>query len=152
MINLITELQKAFNGDAWHGSNTLAILLNADPTKVFSHFIPNAHSIAEITLHLTSWTEEVADRVSGQPAKEPIKGDWPQPMGQSIAEWDLIVNDFKKANEKLIAALDQINWESIVVDEREPALGSGVNNAELISGLIQHHAYHSGQISLLSKF
>ena len=38
----------------------------------------------------------------GALAKEPIRGDWPEPKGQSETEWELIVNDFKKANEKLI--------------------------------------------------
>lgn len=152
MINFIDELQKAYKGDAWHGNNALNILLNADPMKVFTHPIPNAHSIAEIVLHLTAWTEEVIDRLEGAPAKEPLRGDWPAPMETSTAEWDLMVNDFKKANEKLISMLADVDWTVEVVDARNPALGTGVNYGQLVNGLIQHHAYHAGQIALLSKF
>jgi uncharacterized damage-inducible protein DinB len=155
MISLTDELRKAYDGDAWHGGNTLSLLMAANAQKVFIHPIPNAHSIAELTLHLTAWTEEVIDRINGGTAKEPLRGDWPEPMDQSEAEWELIVNDFKKANEKLIQLIEKLNlsdWSAAVKDERNPALGSGVNNAQLLNGLIQHHAYHSGQIALLLKF
>ncbi|RZK60066.1 MAG: DinB family protein [Pedobacter sp.] len=155
MINLVDELQKAYNGDAWHGSNTLSLLEIANAEKVFTHPIPNAHSIAELVLHLISWTEEVLDRINGETAKEPTRGDWPMPTEMSETGWDEILNQFRSANQKLIKALDKfesLSWSNEVKDERIPSLGSGVNNAKLINGLIQHHAYHSGQIALLLKF
>ena len=155
MINLVDELQKAYNGDAWHGNNTVTLLLNADPSKVFTHPIPGAHSIAELVLHLTAWTEEVVERLNGAKAKEPIRGDWPTPVEQSISEWELIINDFKKANEKLVTIVSDFSpeaWAAEVIDERNPALGTGVDYSQLLNGLIQHHAYHSGQMALLSKF
>lgn len=152
MINLIDELQKAYTGDAWHGSNIINILSNVDPTKVFTHPIPNAHSIAEIALHLTAWTEEVDNRLQGEAAKEPSRGDWPVPKDHSATEWELMVNDFKKANDRLVATLSEIDLSIKIIDERNPSMGTGVDRAQLINGLIQHHAYHAGQIALLSKF
>jgi uncharacterized damage-inducible protein DinB len=155
MINLVDELQKAYNGDAWHGGNTLSLLVTGNAEKVFTHPIPNAHSIAELVLHLTSWTEEVLDRINGAAAKEPTSGDWPVPTEVSEKGWNEILNQFKFANQKLIEALSNLkssNWSNEVKDERNPPLGSGVNNLQLINGLIQHHAYHSGQIALLLKF
>lgn len=155
MINLTDELKKAYNGDAWHGNNVLNLLLLANPAKVFTHPIPNAHSLAEIVLHLTSWTNEVADRLKGLNAKEPEKGDWPEPKEMSETEWQIILEDFKSANQKLITQLHTIKddqWLVSINDKRNLELGTGVNNAQLINGLIQHHAYHSGQIALLLKF
>lgn len=155
MINLVDELQKAYNGDAWHGGNTLSLLETANAEKVFTHPIPNAHSIAELVLHLTTWTEEVLDRINGETAKDPAKGDWPLPIEMSVTGWTEILNEFKSANQKLIESLGNLEpskWLNEVKDERNPALGSGVNNAQLINGIIQHHAYHSGQIALLLKF
>jgi uncharacterized damage-inducible protein DinB len=155
MLNLVDELQKAYHGDAWHGNNTLNLLLNANSQKVFTHPIPNAHSIAELALHLTAWTEEVAERLSGAPANEPSRGDWPTPTETSIAAWEMIVNDFKKANEKLIELINNFipaSWAAKVTDVRDGDLASSINNAQLLNGLIQHHAYHAGQIALLCKF
>lgn len=155
MIDLVDELKKAYEGDPWHGNNVMFLLLAADPLQVFKHPIPNAHSIAELALHLTAWTEEVIDRINGEGAKEPNRGDWPEPVAYSAAEWELIVNDFKKANEKLIQLVEDLNlssWSNLIKDERNRELGTGVTNAQLLNGLIQHYAYHAGQIALLSKY
>lgn len=155
MINLGDELSKAYNGDTWHGSNVLSLIQGANPQKVFTHPIPNAHSIAELVLHLTAWTEEVVDRIAGQAAKEPSRGDWPLPIEKTEEEWYRLVADFKLVNEKLIKVVNDFgsaNWSNEVKDQRSRELGTGVNNAQLINGLVQHHAYHAGQIALLLKF
>lgn len=155
MVNLVDELSKAYNGDTWHGSNILSLIESANPQKVFTHPIPNAHSIAELVLHLTAWTEEVIDRIEGQVAKEPSRGDWPLPIEKTEDEWYKSVTDFKWVNEKLIRLITDLtssDWSSTVKDQRNRELGTGVDNSQLINGLIQHHAYHAGQIALLLKF
>ncbi|WP_316830993.1 DinB family protein [Pedobacter aquatilis] len=155
MLNITNEIQKAFNGDAWHGNHVMQTLNNVLPEKAFQHYVPNAHSIAEIALHLTSWTTEVASRLNGNPASEPEMGDWPAVRQKSPQAWERIIFDFKIANEELIRVCGKIatsEWDSPTKDERNPALGTGVTNIELLNDLIQHHAYHSGQIALLSKF
>ena len=156
MVNLIDELEKAFHGDAWHGNNTMSLLTTADAEKVYMHPIANAHSIAELVLHMTAWTEEVIERLHGAAAKEPLRGDWPEPREQSSAEWELMLNDFKKANQKLLDTLNNLNlsdWATPVKDDRDfVAKDATTNYSQLVNGLIQHHAYHSGQIALLLKF
>lgn len=155
MFHIINEINKAFNGDAWHGNNVMQTLNNVKPENAFEHFIPNAHSIAEIALHLTAWTEEVTSRLLGNNASEPLMGDWPVPESKTPQAWEKIVFNFKLANEELIRHCELVNensWNNEIEDNRVPALGTGVNNSELLNGLAQHHAYHSGQIALLSKF
>ena len=39
----------------------------------------------------------------------------------------------------------------VVGDARDRALGSGVTQYVTLHGLVQHHVYHAGQISLLKK-
>lgn len=154
-INLISELKKAFNGDAWHGGNLWQQLNFVKPENAFHHFIPGAHSIAELVLHITAWTDEVNSRLLGAAAKEPAAGDWPMPNSTTLKEWEKIVFDCKISNEELIRVCEGVteaDWDAAVKDDRDPALGSGVSNTELINGLIQHHAYHAGQIALLLKF
>lgn len=153
MLSITNELKKAFNGDAWHGRNALQILENVESSKAFSHFIPNAHSIAESALHLTSWTEEVSARLMGKIASEPINGDWPKPNETTSDVWQKIVFGFRIANEELIRiceTFEEKDWNSLVNEDGRPVLP--VNFGELVNGLIQHHAYHAGQIALLSKF
>lgn len=153
-IELSNELKKAFNGDAWHGDNLLHQLNKVKPEQAYRHFIPEAHSIAEIVLHITSWTLEVTDRIMGDKAKEPVMGDWPVPVGFTADNWEAIVAACIAANEKLIQVCEQLDrnaYDLGLAEERDRALGSGVSRAELLNGIIQHHAYHSGQIALLLK-
>ena len=153
MINITNELKKAFDGDAWHGRNALQILENVNGARAFAHFIPSAHSIAEITLHLTAWTEEVSARLMSKTASEPINGDWQVPEESTEKAWTKIIFDFKIANEELIRICENFrgkDWNNLVNEEGQPILT--VNFSELVNGLIQHHAYHAGQIALLSKF
>ena len=155
MFNITNEIKKSFNGDAWHGNHVMQTLNNVSAENAFEHFIPNAHSIAEIALHLTSWTEEVTSRLIGKPAAEPERGDWPIPENKTPQAWEKIIFDFKVANEELIRHCEEIKnnqWDDDVVKDPNPEIGSGVTNIELLSGLAQHHAYHSGQIAILSKF
>ncbi|NTD96895.1 DinB family protein [Agrobacterium tumefaciens] len=154
MFTIIKEVQKAFNGDSWHGNHVMQTLNNVDPEKAFQHFIPNAHSIAEIALHLTAWTEEVTSRLMGNPEAEPAMGDWPAPSEKTPQAWERIIFDFKTANEELIRHSGNImdeDWNDSSKEELG-AVGTGVTFMELLNGLVQHHAYHSGQIALLSKF
>jgi len=143
MFNITNEIKKAFNGDAWHGNHVMQTLNNVNPEKAFKHFIGGAHSIAEIALHLTAWTEEVTSRLTGKPAAEPERGDWPLPESKTPQGWERIIFNFKVANEELIRTAENMqasHWEDEVKDERNPALGTGVTNTELLSGLAQHHA------------
>lgn len=155
MFNITNEIKKAFNGDAWHGNHVMQTLNNVNPESAFSHFVPGAHSIAEIALHLTAWTEEVSSRLTGKPADEPAMGDWPAPEGRTPKDWERIIFNFKVANEELIRLCETIkdsHWDDEVNSERSPASRVAITNSELLSGLAQHHAYHSGQIAFLSKF
>ncbi|GGI28915.1 DinB family protein [Pedobacter mendelii] len=155
MFNITNEIKKAFNGDAWHGNHIMQTLNNVKPENAFKYLIPGAHSIAEIAMHLTGWTEEVSSRLSGNLANEPAMGDWPLQEVKTPQAWEKIIFNFKIANEELIRICESFkdsDWNNDTNDKRNPALGTGVSNAELLNGLVQHHAYHSGQIALLSKF
>lgn len=155
MFTITNEIKKAFSGDAWHGNHVMQTLNNVKPKNAFTHFIPNAHSIAEIALHLTAWTEEVTLRLMGNVAGEPSKGDWPIPENKTVQGWEKIIFDFKIANEELIRYCETVKdtgWNEEISANENFTLGAAINKQELLSGLVQHHAYHSGQIALLSKF
>lgn len=154
-MNLPQEFLNAFRGHPWHGKSTLEIVEASAPEKVFVHWIPNAHSIAEIVLHLTVWTEEALERLEGKEAKTPSRGDWPLVPHNDLQGWQRIVKDFKSAHQKLKERLDDFSsedWDSKVIDHRGDLSEVGISYAVLVNGIIQHLAYHSGQLSLLQKF
>lgn len=154
-MHLPTEFNNAFQGQPWHGKSSLEIIGASDPAKVFSHWVPNAHSIAELVLHLTVWTGEALDRLHGKEAKEPIRGDWPVVSGTDLATWQRILADFKMVHQDLLEHIQDLNadqWETRIVASGEGLDVTVCSYSELVNGIIQHLAYHSAQISLLQKF
>jgi uncharacterized damage-inducible protein DinB len=148
------ELRLAYQGDAWHGPSVRAALEGVDARMATTRLAPSAHTICELVLHMTAWTREVARRLALGVAQEPEAGDWPAGNPANDAEWKAIVAAFDAANEETLSAMAHLNeavLDERIGDVRDPALGSGVTGYVTLHGLVQHHAYHTGQISLLKK-
>ncbi len=150
---LRSELTHIYSGDPWHGSSIKTLLDGIDADTAALRSIPRAHTIWELVLHMTSWTREVTSRVGGAEAKDPV--DWPEPrFGGGAAAWDAARRDLAAAHAELeekVAALkpeDLLRW---VGDQRDPSQGTGLPVGTVIRGLLQHHAYHQGQIAILKR-
>ena len=50
-----------------------------------------------------------------------------------------------------VAGFPESRWDDRVGDSRDAALGTGVTYEQTVLGLVQHLAYHGGQIALLRK-
>jgi hypothetical protein len=100
------------------------------------------------------WTREVASRVRGADAKNPPE-DWPaQEFGGGEKAWQAAKDDLADAQKELEQAVDELNPDDLlrlIGDQRDPSLGTGLPVGTVIRGLLQHHAYHQGQISLLKR-
>ncbi|MFB9844276.1 DinB family protein [Mucilaginibacter ginsenosidivorans] len=148
------ELQNVLSGDPWYGNSVYSIIEQVSFEAAFEKAPGAAHTIAEIVLHMLSWTEEVLDRLNGKEASQPLSGDWPDTGAPDEQKWHNYVNDLKLVNVNLSGLIQNFpeeKWEELMNENREPGLGTGVTNEELVNGLIQHHVYHSGQIALLSR-
>lgn len=154
VARLIDQVKRAVDGDAWHGDSVLAVLERVPFAAAGAKPAAAAHSIREIVRHMTAWTHEARRRLEGEPAAEPPGGDWPPAAGDDTDAWRAEVAAFKAANDALVADLRGIDdarlLEPITDDRHEN--GRGVTRYVLLHGLIQHHAYHSGQIAILAKF
>lgn len=151
---LAEELHHSVFGDPWHGASLQVILKDVAHKQAFRKPIKNAHSIAELMLHIDAWTQEVLTRLNGNIHTEPLVGDWPKPMEPSEEYWHQLKQQLYDNTNKLIAALKNFpaeNLNEVVGSKRNAAAGTGYTYEFMISGLLQHTAYHSGQISLLKK-
>jgi uncharacterized damage-inducible protein DinB len=148
------QLERVYSGDAWHGPSVRSALEGVDASTAVSYPVPGAHSICEIVLHVTSWTQEVARRLRVGVAREPEAGDWPSRAVNSESDWLAVVAALDAANAELmtaIRAMDEAHLDDVVGEAREAALGTGVTRYVMLHGLVQHHVYHAGQISLLKR-
>lgn len=152
---LIDDLQRAYDGDPWHGPSLAALLNDVSAVQAAAHPVTGAHSIWELVLHLTAWTKEVARRLGGGLPAEPVEGDWPPVPEDAMDDaWRRARLALGDANALLVDVVREMSPEMLSAsagDVRDPVLGSGLTRAGMIRGLSQHHAYHGGQIAILKK-
>ena len=151
---LIDQLHRAFDGDPWHGPSIAHLLEDLTFTQAMATPPGGVHSIAAIVAHMTSWVAEVSRRLAGHPAGDPIEGDWPLPRATDRAGWFAMHLELAEAMARLtgdVAAFPEARWDDRVGDARDAALGTGVTFEQTVLGLIQHLAYHGGQLAILRK-
>jgi uncharacterized damage-inducible protein DinB len=148
---LIHELAKVHSGHPWYGSPVYNILDKVTFESAYER-VGHAHTIAEIILHMLSWTEEVMDRLNEKPASMPVSGNWPEVGDPDEQKWAMWIEDLKLVNVNLVRVIRDFpeeNWGNPIIDERgdQPV----TTNEELVYGFIQHQIYHIGQIALLNR-
>jgi Txe/YoeB family toxin of Txe-Axe toxin-antitoxin module len=140
--------------DPWHGASVKDILEGITFEQAFLRPIRSAHNIIELTLHISAWTEEILSRVNGNAPANPAAGDWPVPQFQTEEYWQVVKQNLFAKTNKLIITIKNFPEEKLDEfsgRERNVSLGTGFSYEGLIIGLVQHNAYHSGQISLIKK-
>ena len=146
------QLQRIYDGDAWHGPSVREVLEGVDASMAADRPLPAGHTICELVLHMTAWTREVMRRLRTGIAREPEDGDWPSQPELNDVAWRDIIAAFDTANQELvdaISALDDSQLASVIEDSRPGA--STASRYVTLHGIAHHHAYHAGQISLLKK-
>ena len=153
-LRLIDQFTRAHDGDPWHGSPVRAILKGVTHTQAARRPPNGAHSIWELVLHAAGWRNEVARRATGQPAGEPPDGDWPEVGDPSPARWQAALDALDASHHELVKVVRGVSDDQLMkptVDPRNRPLGTGVSYYELLHGIVQHDAYHSGQIAIVRK-
>ena len=151
---LAALLRKSYSAEPWHGPSTADLLNDVPFAAAAERPIPDGHSIWEIVLHMTAWQREVVRRLGGTEPQNPADGDWPNPPKPGQKAWDSARAELGTSLEQLATAVSAMSDEDLrelVGSARDLALGSGVTRAEMVAGVLQHNAYHSGQIALLRK-
>ena len=146
------DLEQVLSGQPWYGSAIYTILDKVNFEAAYEKPLSSAHTIAEIVLHMLSWTEEVMDRMNGMAAQLPSSGDWPDPGKPDENKWQTYISDLKLVHVNLLGVIQkfpQTQWDELINDARDNE--SVITYKELIYGFIQHQVYHAGQIALLNQ-
>lgn len=109
------------------------------------------NTIWQIVNHLAFWKEIGAERLTGAPMRAGrIANDetfGPQGAPTDEASWQAALARLQAAHEALTAAVAQLTDAALA----EPPPGGSTPRGELIAGLIEHDAYHAGQIVTLRR-
>lgn len=152
--HFVEQLRKGYEDEPWHGPSTAALLDGLDAVQASSHVVPGAHSIWEIVLHMDAWQREITRRLKGSIPDQPIEGDWRAVVQIDNESWNKAKSALGESLNTVVSALKSSGdtvLDQQAGDTNSRVLGTGVSYAAMISGLIQHNAYHSGQIAVLRK-
>ncbi len=144
---LAAEMEKALNGGAWHGPSWREALAGVNRPGALHRPIPEAHTIAEIVLHSTTWHDVVRRRLEGETPEVSDAEDWPASNLPDEAAWAAAVARFVETGRALCETVRRFPPERL--HERRPV--GDETWAQLIIGELQHALYHAGQIGLLRK-
>ncbi len=151
---IVDELEREHAGDPWHGSSVTDILKGVSAAEASVRMLPHVHTIWELVLHLTSWKNEARRRLTGAPAGLPEEGDWPETGAPTPERWYEALQGLDAAQVALVAAVRDLPESRLlepVNDLRDRAAGTGLSLYVLLHGIVQHDAYHSGQIAMLVR-
>jgi hypothetical protein len=145
---IVDLLQSGYNGTPWHGPSLVANLNDVTAAQAVQKPIPNGHCIWELVQHITAWVNVTINTIDGQQyAILPVEQDWPAMSGTDDAAWQGALDILDSSMGALIAAVGELQddtlWDNLP--------GMEFNMYWLLMGVVQHSAYHAGQIGLLKK-
>jgi uncharacterized damage-inducible protein DinB len=145
---LADQLERSLRGGAWHGPALLQAVDGLDAAGATARPLPGAHTIQELVWHAAFWLDVGRQRIEGAPvAPLAPESDWPRGEGGAEERWRDALERLETAHKRLHALV------LALPDERldDPVPGSDPTVRGLLLGLVQHNAYHAGQIVVLRK-
>ncbi|ULQ52674.1 DinB family protein [Flavihumibacter fluvii] len=140
-------LDQLYHGPSWIEVNILSVIQEITAKQAATKVLQNCNSIWEIINHLISWREEILQRVQGNIKESPADNYFRPIMDSSETAWTTTLQKLEQSQRdwlELLASFDP--------DILEKSYPSGrFTYYELFHGIIQHDAYHLGQIVLLAK-
>jgi uncharacterized damage-inducible protein DinB len=147
-VALHDQLQRAFEGEAWHGPALREALADVRAIDATQHPVPGAHSIWEIVLHLGGTYRLVLRRLDGDETPLGPDEDWPVPRAPTDEHWQRDVAELHALHTRLRGAVLEFPserlFEPLVANPPYPAYTQFI-------GVTQHDLYHTGQIVLLKR-
>jgi uncharacterized damage-inducible protein DinB len=142
------QTKRAWAGEAWHGPGLGEAISDVTAPEAAARPLPDAHTIWEIVLHLTTWADIVRRRIEGEDVGTVSDSqDWPKASASGAEGWDETRRDLAKAHHRLIEAIGALDPERL--DQKPP--GANSTRYVMLHGTVQHGLYHAGQIALLKK-
>jgi hypothetical protein len=144
---IAAQLGRALHGNAWHGPSWKEVLKGVSLAQALHRPIPDAHTIAEIALHATSWHEIVRERLEGGTPEVTDARNFPDGNLRSEAQWKAVKARLFSSGDALRRTIAQ--FPPARLHRRRPRTRG--TWYELAIGQLQHDLYHAGQVAVLRK-
>lgn len=143
------QLDQAFDGRSWHGTNLMGSLRGLDIELVAWRPQPRRHNIAELAVHAAYWKYRAYRKLTQAPPRSfdlPGSDFFPRPGVPSPEAWEADLRLLREWHARLVRAV-----ESFPSKRLGEAAGNRFSFAELIGGAAAHDLYHAGQIQLIKR-
>lgn len=144
---VVNELERCFDGEAWHGPALMEILEGIDAQTAAARPLPKAHGIWELVGHIAAWEDVVTRRIHGEACTLADEQNFPPVETVSDSAWQKALKNLRDRHDRLretVAALPESRLE-------DPVPGKDYHLLFMLLGAVQHVAYHGGQIALLKR-
>jgi len=151
--DIAERIVKAVTGPVWHGPALEELLRDVTAPEAAARPSSGKHSIGEIVLHVRFWCDDSLRRLPapGSPAAalpEPAQGeDWPALPRSDEQAWKRIVAGLAESHRALAAAVKLLSPD--LLPARIP--GRKVTYEDMLRGVVEHAAYHGGQVAILRR-
>jgi uncharacterized damage-inducible protein DinB len=141
---ILDQLNRSWGGPSWTGVDIQPLLDGISDDQARAHPLPNAHSILELTAHMTTWMNAVAARLGGETRELTPEEDW---RDVTQLTWSAAITEMENAQSHLSDVIARLTPD----DLDKKVAGRKYTIYVMLHGVIQHNLYHAGQIGLLKK-
>jgi len=141
---ILDQLNRSWGGPAWTGVDIQPLLDGISEEHARAHPLPNAHSILELTAHMTTWMNAVAARLGGETRELTPEEDW---RDVTQLTWPAAITEMENAQSHMSDVIARLSPD----DLDKKVAGRKYTIYVMLHGVIQHNLYHAGQIGLLKK-
>jgi len=145
---ILDQMDRAFDGDAWHGPPLKSLLDGLTAEDASTHPIENAHSIWELVYHITAWNTVVNEELLGAVVEVTPELDWPPVWEVTEVEWKRTVQNLVDARRRLRKTVESLRDDQL---DEKPRKRTENSRYVMLHGVVQHDLYHAGQIAILKK-
>lgn len=145
LSRIADQLRRVCEGQAWLGPSLKEVLCDVDESCARRRPIERAHTIWELVSHIGAWMRIARERLSASETRDHSpEENWPPMTGS----WQEVLAGVDRERRELEQAMCAFPSERL--DDTAPA-SEPQTFYILLHGVVQHIAYHAGQIALLRK-
>jgi uncharacterized damage-inducible protein DinB len=144
---LAEQIRLLQHGPNWVDANIADILNSISAEQAAAKPLNNVHSIWEIANHCIDWRMNTCSKLRGEKTEGKGENYFYEVEDTSNSAWNATREKFADSCKQLAALVEQLTEEQFAVTYGPHA----ITTRNYIHGIIQHDAYHLGQIVLLSK-
>jgi hypothetical protein len=145
------RIMKAVTGPVWHGPSLAELLADVSLAEAKARPAAGTHTIGELVLHIVFWCDDARSRLAAgaESVPQPSDGvDWPWlSTGLDERGWRAVVEGLGTFHRELAGAARLLSPDRLGMQ----VPGGKVTVEDMLRGVVEHAAYHGGQIAILRR-